>query len=151
MLKAVVIRPAGLADVSAMCGLLAELFSLERDFSPAVERQERGLKLLLREHQALVLVAEAGGQVVGMVTLQTLISTAQGGRVGLVEDLVIAAGWRAAGLGSRLLAAILEQAAHQGLTRVQLLVDEDNQAAKGFYRSQGLKRTHLRTWRQMLD
>lgn len=151
MLKEPAIRIARPEDLPALTALLAELFAIEQDFSPDTTRQRRGLALLLADERATVLVAEVAGQILGMVTLQSLISTAQGGWVGLLEDLVVAQEWRGEGLGSRLLAAVQEAADNQGLSRVQLLVDEDNHLAKGFYRSQGLRRTHLQAWRQMID
>ena len=151
MLTEALIRTARQEDLPALTALLAELFAIEQDFSPDTTRQRRGLALLLADERATVLVAEVAGQVIGMVTLQSLISTAQGGWVGLLEDLVVASAWRGEGLGSRLLAAAQEAADNQGLSRVQLLVDEDNHSAKGFYRNQGLRRTHLQAWRQALD
>ena len=151
MLTEALIRTARQEDLPALTALLAELFAIEQDFSPDTTRQRRGLALLLADERATVLVAEVAGQVLGMVTLQSLISTAQGGWVGLLEDLVVAQEWRGEGLGSRLLAAVQEAADNQGLSRVQLLVDEDNHSAKGFYRNQGLRRTHLQAWRQALD
>lgn len=151
MLTEALIRTARQEDLPALTALLAELFTIEQDFSPDTTRQRRGLALLLADERATVLVAEVAGQILGMVTLQSLISTAQGGWVGLLEDLVVASAWRGEGLGSRLLAAAQEAADNQGLSRVQLLVDEDNHSAKGFYRNQGLRRTHLQAWRQALD
>ena len=86
----VVIRRARPSDVPSMCGLLYELFSLETDFEPAPETQEKGISALIKaRNSALVLVAEKGGEVLGMCSVQVLISTAEGGRVGLLEDLVI--------------------------------------------------------------
>jgi len=151
VLTEALIRTARQDDLPALTALLAELFAIEQDFSPDTTHQRRGLALLLADERATVLVAEVAGQVLGMVTLQSLISTAQGGWVGLLEDLVVASAWRGEGLGSRLLAAAQEAADNQGLSRMQLLVDEDNHSAKGFYRNQGLRRTHLQAWRQALD
>lgn len=46
--------------------------------------------------------------IVGMATIQTLISTAEGGRVGLVEDVVVDESFRGKGIGKLLLAGIEE-------------------------------------------
>jgi len=63
----------------------------------------------------LLLVAESGGTIVGMATCQTLISTAEGGRVGLVEDVVVAGEFRGQGIGSLLLEHLTNWAKEQKL------------------------------------
>ncbi len=85
------IRPARRADLAAMVALLQALFAIEDDFTPDPERQCQGLARLLEGcgKQRCILVAEARDRVIGMATLQMLISTAQGGPVGLVEDVVV--------------------------------------------------------------
>ncbi len=82
-------------------------------------------------------------KVVGMCTIQTLISTAEGGQVGLLEDLVVAAGFRHQGIGSKLLAETVNWAECQGLKRLQLLADKNNLSALGFYKNQGWLSTEL--------
>ncbi len=129
-----------------MVELLGDLFSIEPDFMVDPARQEVGLKGLLEDPlRALVLVARAPGaeQAVGMVTLQVLVSTAEGGQVGLVEDLVIHPEWRGQGLGAALLAELQHQARLRGLTRLQLLADQENTPALEFYGRQGWDRTRM--------
>jgi GNAT superfamily N-acetyltransferase len=128
-----------------MCELLTELFSIEADFVPEREKQSHGLNALLADPQGkvLVLVAELDGMVVGMATVQTLVSTAEGGRVGLVEDVVVRRDLRGRGVGAQLIEAILTWARSQGLTRLQLLADRDNQQALDFYASRNWISTRL--------
>jgi len=118
-----------------MVGLLGELFSIEKDFDVDPERQRRGLKIMMNGEKpnSRIWVAEVQGRAVGMAAIQTLISTAEGGKVGLVEDLVVAKGFRGAGIGSALLAAVEKWAEHNGLSRLQLLADGDNDRALDFY------------------
>jgi GNAT superfamily N-acetyltransferase len=78
-----------------------------------------------------------------MATVQTLVSTAEGGRVGLVEDLVVQRNLRGHGVGTQLIEAILTWARSQGLTRLQLLADRDNQKALDFYASRKWDHTRL--------
>jgi GNAT superfamily N-acetyltransferase len=85
-----------------------------------------------------------------MCSVQALISTAEGGKVGLLEDMVVAAAWRGRGLGSALLAAAQQWSAGQGMTRLQLLADATNEPALGFYRRQGWGGTRLVALRKML-
>lgn len=144
-----VIRRAEPADVEGLVRLLGVLFGLEADFRPDAARQRRGLEALLAAPMtSLVLVAERGGAVVGMVTGQLLVSTAEGGPSALVEDLVLDEGARGAGLGRALLDAVEGWARARGATRLQLLVDQENGPALGFYRRLGWQATRLRALRR---
>ena len=73
--------------------------------------------------------------IVGMATLQLLISTAEGGTAGVIEDLVVSESMRGQGIGQALLNHLCGWAEGQGITRLQLLADRDNQAALDFYAS----------------
>lgn len=137
------IRHANLIDIPAMVELLSHLFAIEADFHPDPAKQARGLERLLRAGDTAVWVAESHGQVVGMITVQTLISTAEGGPVGLVEDVVVREGWRGLGLGTQLMGAAEDWAAQRGLLRLQLLADRENTAALAFYGKQGWNETNL--------
>jgi len=141
----VLIRAARPEDIPRMTDLLAELFSIETDFAPDIEKQIRGLSALVAgpPGRSCVLVAEQGGMAVGMATVQTLVSTAEGGRVGLVEDLVVRRNLHGRGVGTQLIDAILRWARSQGLTRLQLLADRDNQQALDFYASRNWVSTRL--------
>jgi GNAT superfamily N-acetyltransferase len=139
------VRPATPADVEAMVRLLGVLFAIEADFTPAPERQRAGLTRLLDDPSrrgALVAVTSAG-EVIGMVTIQLVVSTAEGGDSGLLEDLVVDGAHRGAGVGRRLLEAAVEWARVRGATRVQLLADRENAPALGFYARLGWARTRL--------
>lgn len=146
------IGPAEIADVSALCGLLNLLFSIEQDFRPDEEKQTRGLTGLLADpDRACILVAhDMNGRVVGMASGQLVISTAEGAPSLWVEDVVIEPAWRNRKVGDALLAALLDWARAKGATRAQLLADRDNLPALGFYEHLGWNRTALEAWRIML-
>lgn len=146
----IMIRPAETRDVEAMAELLGTLFSIEADFAFDRDRQRQGLTLLIGSGADRVLVAEVEGRVIGMCSVQTLISTAEGGRVGLVEDMVVAQDVRGKGIGQRLLGEIERWAADSGLTRLQLLADRANEPALAFYDRLGWERTALVGLRKML-
>jgi ribosomal protein S18 acetylase RimI-like enzyme len=147
----VTIRRATAADVDALVRLLAELFSIEADFRPDVARQRRGLALLFAAPaEKLVLVAEREAAerdrppaVVGMVSVQLVVSTAEGGLSGLVEDMVVAAGERGRGTGRLLLVRAEAWARARGTTRLQLLADRENPPALRFYERLGWRGTRL--------
>lgn len=142
------LRNATTRDIGAMTELLAELFRLEPDFPVRPDVQARGLRLLLaaaRSGGACVKVAEerTSGRVVGMATVQTVVSTAEGALSGWIEDVVVTAEWRGRGIGRRLLDALAAWAAKRGVTRLQLLADYDNHGALEFYVRHGWRRTRM--------
>ncbi len=138
------VREAGMADLESMVELLGELFSLEADFAPDARTQRRGLSLMLRPSpDRTVLVAEAGGEAVGMATAQLVVSTAEGAPSALVEDVVVRPGHRGQGLGRALLAGLEAWAAMRGATRMQLLCDRGNAPALDFYAACGWSPTQL--------
>lgn len=140
----IIIRQASMNDVPQMCGLLTDLFSIEADFTPDIEKQERGLRLLLEDvTRSLVLVAVKGDEVIGMCSVQTLISTSEGSPVGLVEDVIVRSDFRERGIGTDMLSKIFEWCENRGMTRVQLLADRDNSEALDFYASRGWMNTKL--------
>ena len=108
------IRKASISDIDELVPLLYELFYIEEDFTFNKELQIQGLKILIDTGKDnLVLVAEEDNKIVGMCTLQTLISTAQGGYVGLIEDFVISESYRGKGIGKGLLISLEKIAAEK--------------------------------------
>jgi GNAT superfamily N-acetyltransferase len=143
------IRSAHRSDICGMSDLLSQLFAIESDFTPNEEKQKLGLELLLSTPYSCVVVAEHQNAIVGMATVQTLISTAEGGRVGLVEDVVVDRDKRGKGIGSALLDYLQEWAQENRLSRLQLAADSGNHSALGFYKEVGWDRTQLVLMRWM--
>ncbi len=144
-LTMITIRTAKPSDIPELVKLLKELFTIEEDFDFDQKKQRRGLNLLLNSEKDCIIVAQLfnDGKVLGMCTVQTLISTAEGGQVGLLEDLIVAADFRHQGIGAKLLAGAVNWADRRGLTRLQLLADKNNRPALGFYEKQGWESTQL--------
>jgi GNAT superfamily N-acetyltransferase len=140
------IRRATRKDVPALVELLCALFAIETDFTVEPRRHARGLGLLLGQAgrgRSVVLVATLAGRVVGMASVQTVISTAEGALSGWVEDVVVAAELRGQGVGRRLMAAVDSWARRHGVRRLQLVADRRNQSALTFYDRLGYTRTHM--------
>lgn len=137
--------------MATLVALLRQLFAIEEDFQIDEERQRRGLAMLLENPQALILVAETAGRVIGMCSGQLLISTAEGGPALLMEDVVVAEGFRGRGAGRLLISAIADWAAARGAFRLQLLADQDNSRALSFYRAIGWQTTKLICLRRYQD
>ena len=142
---ALTIRSAQYDDLEAMVSLLQALFAIEEDFTPAPDRQRQGLKRFMDgcgKHRC-IRVAESENQVIAMATIQILISTAEGGPVGLVEDVVVQEDCRGMGIGRRLMTALTSWSAERGLMRLQLLADRTNFSALDFYNKGGWLPTRL--------
>jgi len=86
-----------------------------------------------------------------MCTLQPLTSTAEGGIVGIVEDLVITEAWRGKGVGAKLLDEIEKIAQEQQMSRLQLLTDMNNEEPLQFYDKHGWDRLHLVAMRKKFN
>jgi len=137
------IRDAHRDDVSIMAELLAELFLIEDDFNIEIEKQIQGLQLLLETQNCLVLVAEISEQVIGMISMQGLVSTAMGERVGLIEDMIVSHEFRGIGVGRLLLGSMLEHANSLGYGRIALGADRRNERAINFYSKFGFEMSNM--------
>ncbi len=144
-LKMIKIRPAVTSDIPQLVLLLEALFSIEADFLIDYDKQATGLELLINSSEDCVWVAEVGGidQVVGMCSIQTMISTAEGGLVGVVEDLIVSVEYRQQGIATKLLSEAIRWAKEHGLKRLQLLADKNNVDALAFYHTQNWQKTQL--------
>ena len=129
------IRNARHTDVASLVELLNQLFSIEVDFVVDERRQRRGISMMMDgcgKHRC-VKVADVGGRVVGLATVQLLISTVEGAFSAWIEDLVVTESLRGHGIGKALLAAVEIWARQHGATRLQLLADKQNHRALDFY------------------
>jgi GNAT superfamily N-acetyltransferase len=150
-------RPATFTDIPSLCNLLNELFTLESDFQPDPAKQAQALQLLIERSHAnnerpacVVWVAELGAHVIGMCSLQVLISTAEGGEVGLIEDVIVDAAHRKQGIGQQMLHSLETWARQRGLSRLQLLADTHNDGALVFYQRHGWRRMQMLAMRKKL-
>ena len=138
-------------DLNQLADLLAELFTLESDFRPDREKQLRGLRLTL-DNPALgrLFVLRDCGRVAGMANALITVSTAEGCRVAVLEDVIIRNEYRGKGLGRRLVEHVLAWAKSEGMTRVTLLADRNNKAALDFYQKLGFEPSRMVVLRSSL-
>ena len=130
---------ATLADIPDLCGLLDLLFAQEAEFTPDTAAQQRGLTAITQNPDVgqILIARQAGSKAVGMVSLLYTVSTALGGRVALLEDMVVTPDTRGQGVGAQLLAQAIALAKANGCLRITLLTDAVNEAAQRFYQRQG--------------
>ena len=131
----VVIEPATEADLDELSEMLGGLFAQEGDFRPDKERQLRGLRLIFEQpSRGRVFVLRQNGAIVGMINLLFTISTAEGGFVILLEDLVIHKQYQGKGYGSKLLQHAIDFAKQKNFLRITLLTDRPENLAQEFFR-----------------
>lgn len=145
------IAPAKPDDIPALSALLSLLFTQEAEFTPDPVAQAEGLRRIISDPQAgIIFAGRIGGEIVAMVNLLFTVSTALGGRVALLEDLVVAPAHRGAGLGGQMIAHALTEARAAGCRRVTLLTDRDNAVARRFYARRGFVESSMLPLRRML-
>ena len=140
------------ADIPRLCELLAILFTQEAEFSLNRTLQAQALYLILGlPEMGAVLVWRDESGIVGMVSLLYVVSTFLGGRVELIEDMVVDPARRGKSYGRELLRSAIEHARKTGCRPITLLTDEGNEAAKNFYESFGFQASSMQPYRLQLS
>jgi GNAT superfamily N-acetyltransferase len=147
----VVIEPAISEDLDELSNLLGELFTEESDFRPNKDKQLRGLRLIFEQpSRGRVFVLRRDRSIVGMINLLFTISTAEGGFVILLEDLVVHKEHRGHGFGSRLLDYAVEFARQKNFRRITLLTDRPELRSQSFFRKHGFYESPMLPMRLLL-
>ena len=145
------IREANSNDIDDICRLLSVLFEQESEFKPEYEVQKKGVgEILSNKEVGRFFVIEDSGKIVGAVSLLFLVSTALGGKVALLEDMILEKNSRGKGLGTKLLDYVIRYAIRNGFLRITVLVDEDNIVAHSFYKKMGFKYSSMIPMRLVL-
>jgi GNAT superfamily N-acetyltransferase len=148
----VVIEPATSEDLDDLSTLLGELFSQESDFRPDKAKQLRGLRLIFEQpNRGRVFVLRRDRVIVGMINLLFTISTAEGGFVILLEDLVIHKDYRDEGYGSMLLEYAIDFARQKNFLRITLLTDRPEIRSQNFFRRHGFFESHMLPMRLLIS
>src|SRR2546429_7986066 len=138
MSEKVVIEPATEADLDDLSELLGELCAQESDFRPDKDKQLRGLRLIFEQpNRGRVFVLRRDGAIVGMINLLFTISTAEGGFVMVLEDLVVHKKFQGHGYGAKLLQHAIDFAKQKNFLRITRLTDRPENVAQEFFRRHG--------------
>ena len=139
------------ADLPRLVELLGILFESEAEFSADSEKQRAALQAILADPaKGKIFVAREGREVVAMASLLYTISTAEGGKAALFEDLVTAPEHRKRGIGEALLKHVVAEARKEGVLRITLLTDMQNERAQALYRRAGFVGSPMRPMRLKL-
>jgi GNAT superfamily N-acetyltransferase len=138
------VQAATIEDLPQLVDLLSELFSEEEDFEPDQTKQERGLRLILEDPgRGRIFVVRTQYKIIGMVNLLFTISTASGGFVVLMEDVIIRPEHRGQGYGSRLIKHVISFAKKKDFGRITLLTDKISAESQRFFQRHGFQFSHM--------
>ena len=139
------------SDIDTLVVLLASLFADEAEFAADSAKQKVGLELILNDStQGQILVAREADSVVGMVNLLFTVSTALGGHVAILDDLIVTPAYRSKGVGKLLMDAALNFCSARGFARISLQTDSDNYTAQHLYESRGFVRSSMISYKKIL-
>jgi GNAT superfamily N-acetyltransferase len=146
------VEPATIEDLPAVTGLVMELLEIQSDFTPDQTAQEKGIRLILEEpSRGRIFVLRNDDRIIGMVNLLFTISTAVGGFVILMEDLVVHPEHRGQGYGSQLVEHVLDFAKQKNFRRITLLTDKLSSQSQAFFKRHGFEFSHLIPTRRLID
>lgn len=143
-IEGLTIRKSSCDDLDQLVELLHSLLDMEEDFEFDEAHTREGISMMCdHPERGFILVAEVKGQVIGMCTIQFVISTIEGGYTAWIEDMVVHESYRRKGIGTRLLQYMIEWSKDHDIRRLQLLADHDNMPALKFYEKTHWKNTKL--------
>ena len=148
----VAIEPATLDDLPQLTELLFDLFTLEGDFKPDRAKHMRGLRLVLEQpSRGRIFVVRQDGRILAMINLLFTISTAEGGFVLLLEDLIVHGDHRHRGFGDKLLEYSINFAREKNFLRITLLTDRGNEEAQKFFKRHNFLDSKMIPFRMFLQ
>lgn len=146
------VEPATIEDLPALTELVMNLFTVSSDFTPDRMVQERGLQLILEQpNRGRIFVVRNDDQIFGMVNLLFTISTARGGFVILMEDVVIHPAHRSQGFGSMLVDYVVEFAKSKQFKRITLLTDSISAESQEFFKKRGFEHSTMIPMRKIIN
>ncbi len=131
------IDEARLGDIPELCRLLEILFRQEADFLPDLDKQAEGLRQIIKRPEVGTILVYRERRIAGMVNLLYTVSTACGGKVAMLEDMIVLPERRGKKIGSMLLDGAISKARSSGCLRITLLTDKANADAIRLYANRG--------------
>jgi N-acetylglutamate synthase-like GNAT family acetyltransferase len=146
------VEPATIEDLPALTELVMNLLEMSGDFSADRVVQERGLQLILEQpNRGRIFVVRNQDQIFGMINLLFTISTARGGFVILMEDVVIHPAHRGQGYGTMLVDYVTEFAKKKHFKRITLLTDKISAESQEFFKKHGFEYSNMIPMRRIID
>jgi len=112
-------------------------------FEVSAPKMKRAFDRLARDRHNHILVAEAGGRILGTAHLIIFDHLGHGlAPMAVVENVVVASDARSMGVGQRLMEAVGDIARHARCYKIALTSNVSRTGAHRFYERLGWKRTH---------
>ena len=138
------VREAGAEDVEGVATAVGSLLAELGGRMPARTEMEAEVQALLDDPQGgSVLIAEADGEIVGVLTASWQRAIHVPGVYATIQDLWVDEDWRSRGVGAELVEAIASQARSRGVSRLEVGLPRETFAAiastESFYRRNGFE------------
>jgi GNAT superfamily N-acetyltransferase len=139
------IRPAGAADVAAVAAAVEQLLVELGGRRPSRAELEAEVEAVLEDPEVgALIVAEAGGEIVGVLSASWQRALHVPGRYATIQDLWVAAGWRSRGVGAGLVDGLADLCRAQGVARIEVGLPRESfdaiRATEAFYLGNGFER-----------
>lgn len=145
-MQRVTIEPATANDCSECARLLVQQLG-----EHGIEASAEALAQVLEDAVAdiargFLILARDSGSVVGVAYVSTILSMEHCGPVAWLEELYVSPGHRNRGIGTALMAAVLERAREAGIGAIDLEVDARQSRATAFYQRIGFRSLDRSRW-----
>jgi GNAT superfamily N-acetyltransferase len=145
-MQSFLISPAAVRDCRKCASLLVEQLG-EHGVDASTERLSHLLEAVVaNESRGFVLLARVDERIVGVAYAATILSAEHTGLVAWLEELYVAPSYRSQGIGSALLAAVVERAHKAGVVAVDLEVDGSHSRVESLYRRLGFRSLNRSRW-----
>lgn len=140
----VIFRVAARVDLPAVLDLLADdVLGRSRDVGTVDARYERAFADIAADPRNDLVVAEAGGEVLGCMQLTYIPGLGRHGAERLlIESVRVRSDVRGQGVGGQMMVWAVDQARAHGCALVQLTTDKSRHEAHRFYLSLGFVASH---------
>ncbi len=147
----ITIEKARTNEIYDMCILLKTLFSKEKEFEPDFDKQKRGLEMIIENSDiGFINLIKDNGKIVGMVSILYTVSTFLGEKAAVLEDMVMSEKYIGKGFGTMLIKKSILEAESNGVKRVTLLTDKNNDKSVKFYKKNGFINSDMIVMRKYL-
>ena len=154
------IRPATIGDYEQLCCVWEVGDALHREALPHIFRSSgeppmdrTNVQALIAGPNSAIIVADAGGEVIGVMTILEKLVTATAFKVARryveIDNMAVKQSAQRQGVGRALIDAAADWARGRGVTRLELNVYEFNEAAAALYRGAGFSTQNRRMTRQI--
>jgi para-aminobenzoate synthetase len=136
------VRAATAADAPGVARAIEALLTELGGEGPSATELEGAVReLISRPEAGLLLVADRGGEIVGVLAASWQFAVHVPGRYATIQDLWVLPAWRSRSLGRDLIMALVQEAGERGVRRLEVGLPQPSFArldgTESFYRENG--------------